>query len=468
MQDYYDVVVVGAGVAGLSTALSCVEQLVEDGAEDVSVAVLERSTREMRGGSSRWTGAYLRMADGRTVGENFVEDMMAFSEGYSDERIVRRLAQDAPEALEWLEQQGVAFQNLPTIFLTASRPRLLPVGGGKAVVERLADKAESYGVEMLYNTAMQRLVFEGGALSGIEVSTPDGPATLKTRAVVLASGGFEGNMEMLARYFPHPVHRLRNISPGGENNKGEGIEAALAAGAKPAGEFNSFHAEPVDPRSRMPEAVVMLFPYGILVNKFGERFVDEGEDTIDEIYERVSRNFLTQPGQVAYCICDQRVFSIPNYHHALGTDAEPVTAATPDELAEKLGLPKAALARTIASYNEACRHNAEATFQPLRKDGNAAHDLQPAKSNWALPLTSPPYVSWPIVCSIVFTYGGIATDTESQVLDRDDRPIAGLYAAGEITGLYYGKYPGATSFLRGAVFGRIAGRNAATYVTRKD
>ncbi len=464
MEDHYDIIVVGAGVAGLSTALAGVEQLVEAGTEDISIAVLERSSREMRGGSSRWTGAYLRMADGSTVSDNFIEDMMAFSEGYSDEKIVRRLAAEAPDALDWLGQQGVAFEHLPTIFLTAARPRLLPVGGGKAVVERLADKVESYGVEILYETAFQRLVYEDGRLAGIEVGTPQGTALLKTKAVVLASGGFEGNPEMLARYFPHPVHRLRNISPGGEHNKGEGIEAALAVGAKPAGEFNSFHAEPVDPRSRMPEAVVMLFPYGILVNKLGVRFADEGEETIDETYERISRSFLTQPGQTAYCICDQRVFEIPNYHHALGTDAEPVTAATPEELAEKLGLPKAALRDTIENYNKACAQNATAAFLPLRKDGNAARGIAPGKSNWAMPLTKLPYVAWPLVCSIVFTYGGIATDTESQVLDRDDRPIPGLYAAGEITGLYYGKYPGATSFLRGAVYGRIAGRNAANFV----
>ncbi len=463
MEGHYDIIVVGAGVAGLSTALACVEQLVEAGAEDVSIAVLERSSREMRGGSSRWTGAYLRMADSNTVSEHFVEDMMAFSEGYSDEKIVRRLAAEAPAALDWLAQQGVAFEHLPTIFLTAARPRLLPVGGGKAVVERLADKVESYGVEILYETAFQHIVYENGRIVGVQVGTQQGPATIGTKAVVLASGGFEGNPEMLARYFPHPVHRLRNISPGGEQNKGEGIEAALALGAKPAGEYNSFHAEPVDPRSRMPEAVVMLFPYGILVNKLGERFVDEGEDSIDETYERISRTFLTQPGQTAYCICDQRVFEIPNYHHALGTDAEPVTAATVEELAEKLGLPAAAISRTMEDYNRAAAHNATADFQPLRKDGNAARGIAPAKSNWAVPLTRTPYVAWPLVCSIVFTYGGIATDTESRVLDRDDRPIPGLYAAGEITGLYYGKYPGATSFLRGAVYGRIAGRNAADF-----
>ncbi len=464
MEDHYDIIVVGAGVAGLSTALSCVEQLVEAGEEDVTLAVLERSTRDMRGGSSRWTGAYLRMADSGNVSENFVEDMMAFSEGYSDEAVVRRLAEEAPRALAWLAQQGVAFEHLPTIFLTAARPRLLPVGGGKAVVERLADKVESYGVEILYETAFQGLRFANGELTGVDVGTPQGPRTIGARAVVLAAGGFEGNPEMLARYFPHPVHRLRNISPGGEMNKGEGIEGALRAGAKPAGEFNSFHAEPIDPRSRMPEAVVMLFPYGILVNTLGERFVDEGEDTIDETYERISRTFLTQPGQTAYCICDQRVFEIPNYHHAIGTDQEPVTAATAGDLAAKLHLPPAALEATIASYNAASAHNAQAEFQPLRKDGNAAAGVTPGKSNWALPLTKPPYVAWPLRCSIVFTYGGIAADTESRVLDRDERPIPGLYAAGEITGLYYGKYPGATSFLRGIVYGRIAGRGAAEYV----
>lgn len=464
MDERYDVVVVGSGVAGLSAALSAVETLIEDGKEGVSLAVVERTGRDMRGGSSRWTGAYLRMADVDHVADGFEEDMLAFSGGRSDRRLIRRLADEAPSTLRWLSDRGVAFERLPTLFLTASRPRLLPVGGGKAVVERLAGAVEAYGVPILYDTTATRLVTEGGAIVGIEVSHEGACRTLGARAVVLASGGFEGNPDMLGRHLGPKGRRLRNISPGGLADRGEGIEMALALGAKPAGDFGSFHAEPVDPRSAMPEAVVMVFPYGILVNREGRRFVDEGRDTIDEIYEEVTRAILDQPGEEAWCISDQRLLTVPNYHRSLGTDHDPITAGTLSELAEHLGLPHRALEETVEAFNRACASQAGRPFTPMAPDGRGTQKLSPPKSNWAFPIDEPPFLAWPVAPSIVFTFGGIAVNEAGEVVDGNDHPIPGLFAAGEMTGLYYGKYPGATSFLRGAVFGRISGRNAIRYL----
>ncbi len=457
-------VIMGCGIAGLSAALSVVETLIEEGQEDVQVTILERADKGMRGGSSRWTGAYLRVTDESSVYDGFIDDMVRFSGGYSDQEIIKRLADDTPDTLAWLKRQGIAFENLSTIFLTARHPRLLPVGGGKAVVETLAAKLESYGVSIQYNTVAQRLILREGTVLGVEVRRHGKTYIIDAHAVILASGGFEGNPEMLSRYIGQHAYSLHNISPGGVFNKGEGIEMALSAGAKSSGDFSSFHAEPIDPRSRMPEAVVMLFPYGVVVNKVGQRFIDEGKDTIDEIYEQVSRMILGQPEQIAYCICDQRIYDIENYHRALGTDQEPFMASSIAELAEKLQVPVDSLTETIANFNDATRANTLKDFVPDKKDGLHTLGLTIPKSNWAFPLDRPPYLAWPLICSIVFTFGGVAINTEAQIIDRDEYPVSGLYAAGEITGLYYGKYPGATSFLRGAVFGRIAGKNAARFV----
>lgn len=463
----FDLVVVGAGVAGLSAAVSFVNAIMATGAEDVRMAVLERAPRNMRGGSSRWTGAYLRMAAPDSLAEGFIDDLTRFSNGYSDAAVIERLAAEAPDTLMWFTSLGIHFEHLPTIFLTATRPRLLPVGGGQAVVERLAATLEEMGVPIYYETAAYDLKLTDGRVTGLEVRDPTGVRHWRTRAVILASGGFEGNPEMLARYVGPHAHTLRNISPGGTFNRGEGIDMALRVGARGAGEFGSFHAEPVDPRSRMPEAVIMLFPYGILVNRQGERFVDEGADTIDEIYEGATRQILAQPGQEAYVITDQRVFTVPDYHRALGTDQDPIVGETLDELEQKLAIPTGALMRTVAAFNAATTHHpASAAFTPLTKDGRGTRGLVPAKSNWAWALEQPPYVAWPVVCSIVFTFGGLAVNHAAEVVDHDGRSITGLYAAGEITGLYYHKYPGATSFLRGAVFGRIAGREVARFVTQ--
>lgn len=452
----YDVLVVGGGAAGLSAALSCAQANPR-----LRVAILERADQLHRGGSTRWTGAYLRLADTYTVAPDFIADCLTFSAGRSDEAYLRALVEAVPETMEWLQEQGLRFRPQPTIFVTRAKPRLLPEGGGEAIVAKLSAAAEANGVHFCYQTSAVGLLSEPpDAVSGILVRRGDGSlAKLPARAVVIASGGFEGNPEMLVAYLGRDADQLRNISEGGLFNKGEGIRMALAIGAMPRGEFSGFHAEPVDPRSSNPEPVVMTFPYGILVNSAAVRFTDEGAGTADEIYEHVAREVWAQPGHIAYLLADQRMMSVPNRQHAILTEKPAITADTVEELAEKLGLAPTELARTVAQYNA---HAGPGEFSPAAPDGCRTSGLQPVKSNWAYPLDSPPFIAYPMSCAIVFTYGGIGTDTAARVLDTDGRPIPRLFAAGECTGLYYGKYPGATSVLRSLVFGRIAGQQAAS------
>jgi len=157
-------------------------------------------------------------------------------------------------------------------------------------------------------------------------------------------------------------------------------------------------------------------------------------------------------------LLDQRLADVPNYRVALRTDREPVTGQTIAELAGKLGVPAAKLEATVAAYNQACR---QGTFKALELDGLATEGLDPPKSNWARPIDRPPYQAWPVISSCVFTYGGLKIDANARVLDNDGTPIPGLYAAGETVGMYYKVYTGATSVLKGAVFGRIAGQHAS-------
>jgi tricarballylate dehydrogenase len=243
---------------------------------------------------------------------------------------------------------------------------------------------------------------------------------------------------------------------------------ALEVGAKPAGQWDAFHAEPVDPRSSESEAVVMTFPYGILVNKDGERFLDEGAGTVDEIYESVARTIFYDQDQVAYLIIDRKMFEIPEYHRAIQTDQDPYQAQTIADLAENIGVDPRALERTVSAYNEATPGD-PSDFDPFRSDGLATSgDLVPPKSNWARPIDEPPYLTYPIACSVVFTFGGIATNERAEVLSSDGNLIPGLYAAGEAAGLYYGKYPGSTSVLRCLTFGKIAGNCAVEYVVERS
>jgi tricarballylate dehydrogenase len=209
----------------------------------------------------------------------------------------------------------------------------------------------------------------------------------------------------------------------------------------------------------------MVYPYALLVDGQGRRFLDEGVGTIDEQYESVARRILELEGRQAWVVGDQRLFDLPRFDDIVQTTEPPVTAGTIEELAAAIGVPPANLRATVDDYNAAVEPG---EFDPLHLDGKAAPAAVPPKSNWANPVDRPPYVAWPLVCSNVFTFGGLATDLDGRVVTHDGAPIPGLYAAGEVTGLYHGKYTGATSVLRGLVFGRLAGRHAARYVHGAD
>jgi tricarballylate dehydrogenase len=470
----YDVVVAGCGVAGLSAAVSA----RQGGAK---VAVLERATRDERGGQSRYTEAYLRMKSHSEVTDDFEEMLAENGSGEIDPELVEEavtarsnlarslsiadptwietFANAAGSTVAWVKGFGVRFDFLPTQFLTKSQPRLLPVGGGQALVEALAAAAEKLGVEFHYETTAQSLLRDAeGRVTGLRAKRRDGEAIELSGRVVLASGGFEGNAEMMTRYVgPRSVY-LRPICKGGYYNRGEGIEMALAAGALGCGDFGSYHAEPVDPRSGVAEPSVFIFPYGILVNKDGQRFTDEAPGTVDAWYERITRRIYEQRDGIAWVVLDAKHMRVPNYRLAIRTDKPPVAADTLEALARAIGVPEAGLRATVEAFNKAC---VPGDYRPLQLDHVATRGLAPAKSHWALPLDEAPYHAYPIISANVFTFGGLKVDSKARVLDRDGEPIPGLYAAGEIIGSYYGNYTGATSVLKGMVFGRIAGADAA-------
>jgi tricarballylate dehydrogenase len=326
-------------------------------------------------------------------------------------------------------------------------------------VEALAARAEQLGVKFFYETTAVGLDVGGeGNVSGLIVRGRDHRRFVLAGKVVLATGGFEGNGEMLARYMgPRSVH-LRPICRGGYFNRGEGIQMALDVGAATSGEFGSYHAEPIDPRAGGSEPSVFIFPYGILVNKSGERFTDEAPGTVDAFYERVTRRIYEQAEGIAYVILDAKHMAIPNYRLAIRTDQPPIAGQTIEELARAIGIDPVALRGTVEAYNRAC---VPGDYRPLERDGLATRGLTPPKSNWALPLDKAPYHAYPIISANVFTFGGLKVDTNGQVLSSDGWPINGLYAAGEIIGVYYRNYTGATSVLKGLVFGRLAGRYAS-------
>ncbi|UCE31645.1 MAG: FAD-binding protein, partial [Burkholderiales bacterium] len=349
----------------------------------------------------------------------------------------------------------VRFDYVTTPFLTQSTSRMAPVGGGWAIVEALGERAEKAGVEFFYETTARSLIQDArGAVVGLRaVGRDNALREFGARGVVLASGGFQGNHEMLAQYFGRQALAMRPIARGGYYNKGEGIRMALAIGAAPRGDFGEFHAEPIDPRSGAPEPANFIFCYGILVNSAGQRFTDEARGPIDAHYEAVTRLINLQAGGIAYSIFDAGLDEVPNWRTGMRSDEPPIEAATIGALAEGIGVPAAALERTVAEYNRACGDGA---FKPLAPDGLATRELDPPKSNWARRIDRPPYRCWPVTAANTFTFGGLAVDSDARVINMDGEPIPGLYAAGETVGLYYKTYVGSTSVLKGAVFGRKA------------
>jgi tricarballylate dehydrogenase len=467
-----NILVVGSGIAGLSAALSAAEA----GAQ---VTIIERAAEGEHGGNTRYTEAYLRMKSMDEVADDFVDHFMANAGGYTDPSIVQEMVRDpddwsplarsqsmvdpdllgafaehAGPTLRWLEQAGLKFDFLPTAFITTTTTRLLPVGGGLAMVETLTAACKDKGVTFRFGTTARALDMQDGAVSGLVTSA----GTIAADAVILACGGFEGNAEMLSRYIGPGAINLRPVARGGHYNKGEGIRMALDVGAAPNGDFGSYHAEPVDPRSGIAEPAIFTFPYGILVNKVGERFTDEAPGTVDAHYESVTRRIYEQPGGIAWLITDASLDDVPNWQKGSRTDQPPVTADTVAGLAEAIGVPAGVLQATLAAYNAVC---VDGPFDPLKADGLATQGLVPPKSNWARPIAAAPFRAWPIISANVFTFGGLKADRHARVLDHDGQPIAGLYAAGETMGLYYRTYTGSTSVLRGAVFGRQAALHAA-------
>ena len=285
-------------------------------------------------------------------------------------------------------------------------------------------------------------------------------------AVVLACGGFEANPEMRARYLG-PDWELAKVR-GTRFNTGDGIRMALDIGAAPYGHWSGCHAVAWDLNAPAygNRGIGDLYqkhsyPFGLIVNTRGERFVDEGADFRNYTYAKYGREVLKQPQRVAYQIFDAKAAPLlrDEYRIAQVTKAEAWSIA---ELATALGIDAAGLGRTVAAYNAAVQPG---EFDPTRLDGKRTEGIAPAKSNWAMALDTQPYAGYAVTCGITFTFGGLRIDGEARVLDEEERAIPGLYAAGELVGgLFYHNYAGGSGLMAGAVFGRIAGARAAGFV----
>jgi tricarballylate dehydrogenase len=460
------IVVVGSGAAGLSAALAAAEA-ARSGTGRCRIVLIDRAPNGQHGGNTRWSPSYMRMAAPDRVAPDFEASVQAASSGRADPAYFRRLSEEAPAAIDWLAHHGVTFHQ-PVYYLSAGSARIQPVGGGNAILAALEGAARAAGVDIRYEVRAERLLCgSDGGVVGVEVRLGNGALELiGACAVVLACGGFAGNGEMLGQHIGAGAESLQPISPGTRFNTGDGICMALAAGAQPSGDWQGMHVEPVDPRSRSSAAVALVYPYGILVDRDGRRFIDEGRGLVHETWEQVARTIhLATPGRIAYAILDARLHEIPGYGRAIRSEVPPYQAGSIAELASSIGVAPQPLSETIARYNAAAVGD-QASFDATRADGlGSAPGLSPAKSNWCRPLDRPPYLAYPLIGAVAYTFGGLATNADAEVLGPTG-PIPALFAAGEITGHFHSTAPNAVAVLRALVFGRIAGRGAVASCRR--
>jgi tricarballylate dehydrogenase len=452
-------VVAGHGAAGLAAALSAAEEARRRGTA-IDITILEKAREEEAGGNTRFSPSYMRMAAPDRLALGFEEDIVEACGGQGDADYFRTLAECAVSTMAWLQSHGVEF-SIPPYYLSVGPPRIQPVGGGRAIIERLGQAAKTADVRISYASAATRLILSQGRISGITLQSDDSTTTtLDADAVVLATGGFEGDGATMQAQFGPLAGTLKLISPGTRFDTGDGIRMAREQGARVSGDWDGMHIEPVDPRSSHPAPVVLVYPYGIVVDQAGRRFFDEGGGLVHETWEGFARDIhFSQPGSIAYAILDSRLFEIADYRRAIRSDVPPFQSGTIEGLAAQINIPLDALLRTVNVFNAAA-NGYISQFDATRCDGlAAAPTLTPPKSNWARPLNSPPYLAYPLVGAIAYTFGGLSTNTRAEVLGEQG-PIPGLYAAGEITGNFYRTAPNAVSMLRALVFGRIAGQQA--------
>jgi tricarballylate dehydrogenase len=456
-----DVAVLGGGNAGLCAALNARRQ-------GARVVLVESAPYELRGGNSRHT-RNLRCAHdqptdvlrGAYTEEEFVEDVIRVTKGRTDEALTRLLVRESTSCPEWMGRFGGRLQPALRGTLHLDRTNAFFLGGGRALMNAYYTAAARLGVRIMYGTEALGLDVADRGCRAISVCANGRQQIIRARAVVLAAGGFESNLEWLAAIWGKAADNF--VVRGTRYNTGTLLKQMLDRGVQPVGEPAECHAIAVDARAPKFDGGIVTrldsLPLGIVVNRRGERFYDEGEDVWPKRYAIWGRLIAAQPDQLAYSIVDAKVAGL-----FLPSVFPPVSATSIRELASGLDLPPDALDETVRAFNSAV---VAGSFDRDRLDSCRTEGLSPSKSHWALPLDRPPFWGYPLRPGITFTYLGVKVDETARVIMADGHPAPNLFAAGEImAGNILGTgYVAGVGMTIGTVFGRIAGREAAAVAT---
>ncbi|WIV49796.1 FAD-dependent tricarballylate dehydrogenase TcuA [Marivivens sp. LCG002] len=455
----WDIVVVGGGNAALCAAITSAE-------EGARVLILESAPKTYRGGNSRHTRNFRCMHEGPlsvltdSYGEDeYFDDLMLVTKGKTDEPLARLAIRSSEECLPWMEAHGVRFQPSLSGTLSLSRTNAFFLGGGKALVNAYYNTAEDLGVTVVYDAEVTHVHIEGDRFTHLVAQIGGKTHTIEGKAAVLASGGFQSNLEWLTRAWgPAAANFLIRGTP---YNKGAVLRDMLDQGCESVGDPTQCHAVAIDGRAPKFDGGIVTrldcVPFSIVVNCDAERFYDEGEDVWPKRYAIWGRLVAAQPDQVGYAIIDSKSIDL-----FMPSVFPPNRADTIEELGAQLGLDGAKLASTVSEFNAACRTG---RFHPTELDGLATEGLAQPKTNWARPIDTPPYYGYQLRPGVTFTYLGLKVSETAQVYTASG-PLSNVWAAGEImAGSILGQgYLAGFGMTIGTVFGRIAGREAAAYV----
>ncbi|WP_281260094.1 FAD-dependent tricarballylate dehydrogenase TcuA [Oceaniglobus roseus] len=455
----WDIVVIGGGNAALCAAITASEA-------GARVLILESAPKTYRGGNSRHTRNFrcmhrgpLSVLTGSYGEDEYFDDLMLVTKGKTDEPLARLAIRSSEDCLPWMEAHGVRFQPSLSGTLSLSRTNAFFLGGGKALVNAYYNTAEDLGVTVAYDAEMTHVHLDGDRVTHLDARIGGETHRIAARAAVLASGGFQSDLDWLTRAWgPAAANFLIRGTP---YNRGVVLRDMLDQGCESVGDPTQCHAVAIDGRAPKFDGGIVTrldcVPFSVVVNRDGERFYDEGEDVWPKRYAIWGRLVAAQPDQVGYAIIDAKSIDL-----FMPSVFPPNRADTIEELGTQMGLDGARLAATVAAFNAACRPG---TFHPTELDRLATVGLSPAKTNWARPLDTPPYYGYQLRPGVTFTYLGLKVSDSAQVHTAQG-PVRNLWAAGEImAGSILGQgYLAGFGMTIGTVFGRIAGREAAAHV----
>ncbi|MEW2919629.1 FAD-dependent tricarballylate dehydrogenase TcuA [Ruegeria sp. ANG10] len=455
----YDIAVIGGGNAALCAAMTAAEA-------GARVLILETAPKPYRGGNSRHTRNFRcmhRSPLGPLIEEysedEYLSDLMKVTGGKTDEHLARLAIRSSEECLPWMQEHGVRFQPSLSGTLSLARTNAFFMGGGKSLVNAYYRTAASLGVDVLYEAAVTHLELNGDQIEWVDYTFEGQSHRITPKAVIVASGGFQADTDWLTRAWGEPAKNF--LIRGTPYNRGVVLADLLDQGVESVGDPTQCHAVAIDGRAPKFDGGIVTrldcVPFSIVVNKDAERFYDEGEDVWPKRYAIWGRLVAAQPDQVGYVIIDAKSLNL-----FMPSVFPPYKADTLEELAGMMGLPADKLTGTVGKFNAACGDTTG--FHPTELDGVATSGLTPAKTNWARPITEPPFYGYSLRTGVTFTYLGFKVDDTAQCSTGDSK-IKNLWAAGEtMAGSILGQgYLAGFGMTIGTVFGRIAGREAAAY-----